>query len=68
MLSHAVFDLANEFLKTFLAASDVSDTRASPVNFSADQPFLFFLRDKVENLNIVTGMVNNPIAEELKLE
>ncbi|BES87538.1 Serine protease inhibitor [Nesidiocoris tenuis] len=44
----------------YLTTSQVSDLRVTGTNFSADQPFIFFLRDKVEDLNIVAGIVYNP--------
>ncbi|XP_014250957.1 leukocyte elastase inhibitor-like [Cimex lectularius] len=40
------------------------ETRSSVEKFSADRPFLFFLRDRVDNLVVVAGKVHDPVAPD----
>ncbi|BES93441.1 Serine protease inhibitor [Nesidiocoris tenuis] len=43
-----------------LTTGAVSETRSSAAEFNANHPFAFVVRDKIENLIIVAGLLRNP--------
>ncbi|XP_073988226.1 uncharacterized protein isoform X2 [Rhodnius prolixus] len=44
----------------FLTTTDAAETRSAAVKFTADQPFLFFLRDRIDNFIVVAGKLQDP--------
>lgn len=52
----------NMFFSIF-TATNVANVRASVVEFNAQRPFLYFLRDRVDNYVVVAGKVEDPSVE-----
>lgn len=48
---------------TSFSASDVGDLRADYETFKTDHPFLFFIRDRTNNVIVVAGKVMDPTSD-----
>ncbi|CAH1401405.1 unnamed protein product [Nezara viridula] len=48
----------------YLTATSIASLRTAIPEFHVNRPFLFFLRDKIENYTVIAGKLENPNSEK----